>query len=259
MRAMAKLRQALGQRLGKHVWQDLEKNLQQPRYWLPLSLWAIILLTLFSMGQWSEHNAWQWLRLNLDKLQGSAWAWLWLLLVYLIRPILLLPISILTLASGLFFGVFWGFLYANIAIMLSTIIAYYIGWYFGDTLPSLPKAWQQRIQHNTFSSTFLSRIVAIPGDLVNYAAGMLRVKLAPFLLATLLGGSPGLLVGILVGAALESSLEEGKFVIKSSYLLAAGALLLLVSALAWWLRRFDSSTYAKDTTLEEKETHEAER
>lgn len=203
------------------------------------------------MGQWSEHNAWQWLRLNLDKLQGSPWAWLWLLLVYLIRPILLLPISILTLAAGLFFGVFWGFIYANIAIVLSTIIAYYIGWYFGDTLPSLPPSWQKRIQSNTFSTTFLTRILAIPGDLVNYAAGMLRVKLVPFLLATLLGGSPGLLVGILAGASLESSLQEGRLIIKSSYLIAAGILLLAVSALAWWLRRFEAANTSNDIAIAE--------
>lgn len=189
------------------------------------------------MGWWSEQSIGAFFRSSLDNIRSSPLAWLWLLLAYLIRPLLLVPISILTLATGLFFGVGWGLLYANIAILISTIMAYYIGWYFGDALPTLPPKWQERISTNTFSATFVSRMIALPGDLVNYAAGMLRIDLRPFLLATLLGGSPGLVVGLLAGASLETSLQEGAFSIKGWYLLLAAIVALIMMAVAWLLRR----------------------
>lgn len=176
----------------------------------------------------------------LDALRGEPLAPLWLLAIYLVRPLFLLPVSLLTVATGMLFGAFWGTAYAALATLLSAAAAYLLGRLFGGTLPAESETawsqrWSQRLKAYPFETVLLSRFLFVPGDLVNYVSGYLRVSLTAFVGATLIGGAPGLLVGVLAGASLESS--AATFRLNLGYLLASAGLLVVSLGVSWWLRR----------------------
>ena len=204
--------------------------------YLILALWAALLLGLWVYTSGQGRPPTVILRDSLTALRGDPLAPLWLLAVYLVRPLLLLPVSLLTVATGAVFGAVWGTVYATVATLLSVAVAYSVGRRFGTALPDESGAsWSQRLRNYPFETVLLSRFLFVPGDLVNYVSGYLRINLAAFLGATLIGGTPGLLVGVLAGASLEP--EATSFSLNPSYVLASAALLLVSLGVSWWLRR----------------------
>ncbi len=201
--------------------------------------WLLALLGfwIYTSGQGRPPTAL--LRDSLAALRGEPLAPLWLLAVYLVRPLLLLPVSLLTVATGVLFGAVWGTVYAVLATLLSTTVAYFLGRRFGTDLPGESAAWSQawsrRLKAYPFETVLLSRFLLVPGDLVNYLSGYLKINLAAFVGATLIGGAPGLLVGVLAGASLEP--DAATFSLKPTYLLASAGLLLVSLGVSWWLRR----------------------
>lgn len=156
--------------------------------------------------------------------------------LYLVRPLFLLPVTLLTLTAGLLFGAFWGFWYAAAATLASATVAYIVGRFFAQDLPGrFGQGVSTRLQRFPFETVLLCRFLLLPGDLVNYLAGFLRVRLGAFLLATLIGGAPGLLVGVLAGASLEGL--PGEVRLNAWYLVASGVLLGLSLGVSRWLRR----------------------
>ena len=179
------------------------------------------------------------LRNLLNALRDDPLAPFYLLFVYLVRPLFLLPVGLLTVAVGLLFGAFWGTVYALFAALLTAAVAYWLGRLFGGDLPKAARAgWLGRLKQYPFETVLLCRFLAVPGDLVNYAAGYLKISFAAFVGATAIGGTPGLLVAVLAGASLTSLSERStRFSLDWRYLLASAILLLLSLGGSWLLRR----------------------
>lgn len=200
-------------------------------FWLA----SLIAFWLFSRAQGASPVAL--LNALLMSLQTHPLSPLLLFGLYLVRPFLLLPVTLLTLASGLLFGAFWGFIYAAVATLVSATIAYAFGRFFARELPGR-FGWvlSARLARYPFETVLLSRFMLLPGDLVNYLAGFLRVRLGAFLAATAIGGVPGLLVGVLAGASLEGDLSGGVH-LNIWYLVASATLLCLSLGGSWLVRR----------------------
>lgn len=202
-----------------------------------LLLWLFLLLALWLGAAQQGTTPVALLRASLTALQGDPLAPLLLLLLYLLRPLFLLPVTLLTVASGLFFGAVWGVVYAGVATLLSATLAYLLGRTFARRVPDdAAPGLVGRLKVYPFETVLLSRFLFVPGDLVNYAAGYLRVPPGAFVLATAIGGLPGLLIGVLAGASLGSGLQ-GRVQLNLGYLLASAVLLLVSLGGSWWLRR----------------------
>ncbi len=80
------------------------------------------------------------------------------------------------------------------------------------------------------------RFLGVPGDLVNYAAGYLKISFWAFAGATFIGGAPGTLAGTLAGASL-TSVSAARIGLQWEFLLASAALLLVSLAVSWGVRR----------------------
>jgi uncharacterized membrane protein YdjX (TVP38/TMEM64 family) len=61
---------------------------------------------------------------------------------------------------------------------------------------------------HSFETVLVMRLLFLPYDLVNYLAGLLRLRWVPFLLATALGSLPGTVSFVLLGASLDR-VDEG--------------------------------------------------
>ena len=201
-------------------------------------LWLALLVGFWFYARSRDETPVSLLRSVLSALQDDPLAPLFLLLIYLVRPLFLLPVGLLTVAVGLLFGAFWGTVYALLAALLTAAVAYWLGRLFGRGLPAAQAGWLGRLKAYPFETVLLCRFLAVPGDLVNYASGYLKISFAAFLGATAIGGSPGLLVAVLAGASLTSLTERSaRFSLDWRYLLASAILLMLSLGVSWLMRR----------------------
>ncbi len=155
----------------------------------------------------------------IDTVGGAWWGVFAYVLVYLARPIVLFPASILTIVGGILFGPVLGVAVVVVAANASAMIAYGVGRLLGrtpggpdtPTTPdeaSLARRWSNRMRNNSFETVLVMRLLFLPYDLVNYLSGVLRLRWLPFLLATALGSLPGTVSFVLLGASLDR-VDEG--------------------------------------------------
>lgn len=166
--------------------------------------------------------------------------------IYLVRPLLLLPVTVLTAFCGYLFGPVWGAAAAHVAATASASVAYLMvrrwrgrhsaGAANGSAV--VPPGWMGRLRHGTFEAVLVSRLSFVPGDLVNGAAGALALPFGPFVAATALGGLPGTVVGVLAGAGMRGQdFRAAAIAVRPGFIVASLALALLSLAVAVTLRR----------------------
>lgn len=133
--------------------------------------------------------------------------------VYVLRPVVLFPASVLTILAGLAFGLFWGVVLTIVASNLSTAASYAVGKYFAS--PALINRLSgplgsavQRAISRPFETTLIMRLLALPFDAVGYVAGFARLRFAPFMAGSAIGTVVGTIAFVGFGASIES-LEDG--------------------------------------------------
>lgn len=138
------------------------------------------------------------------------WGPLLYIVLYTIRPLLLFPALILTLAGGLAFGPIWGTVYVVIGGLggacLCFVLARMFGRqtvrrYFGDKWYF--KAVETRIDEQGFRGMLFLRLVPIfPYDPVSCLAGLTSIRFRPYAIATTIGMVPGALAYNVLGCSL---------------------------------------------------------
>jgi len=131
--------------------------------------------------------------------------------MYIVRPFLLFPASILSMAGGLAFGTGFGMLYTLIGAVTGAVLSFLLarkigaGLFKGKSDPRLLKI-ERAMAKRGFAMVLLLRMAPfVPFDLVSYSAGAAGVKLRAFLPATLLGMLPGTFAYNFLGASLAKS------------------------------------------------------
>jgi uncharacterized membrane protein YdjX (TVP38/TMEM64 family) len=128
------------------------------------------------------------------------------IVLYAIRPLLFFPATILTLLGGFLFGPI-GILYTIIGSNASAMVAFGVGWFFGQDLlrqeesAGVLQRYAQRMRDNSFETVLIMRLIFLPYDLVNYASGFLKINWLAFLVATAVGSIPGTISFVLLGAS----------------------------------------------------------
>jgi len=90
-------------------------------------------------------------------LSNGFWGPVIYVLLYAIRPLILFPSTVLTLAGGFVLGPFLGVLYTIIASNISSTLAYFVGHFFGEGMlkdngsDGLIQRYTQRMMENSFS------------------------------------------------------------------------------------------------------------
>ena len=192
---------------------------------------------------------------------GSAW---WGIIafvgVYLARPVVLFPASVLTIVGGVLFGPFVGVIAVIIGANLSASLAFAIGRSLSAKIDhtstltletdqqSFIARWSQRMRDNSFETVLLTRFLFLPYDLVNYAAGALRIKYVPFITATAIGSLPGTISFVLLGASLDR-VDQGLDGL-NPYALVASVIIFVASlVVARTLKQRDKNLVAIPSTL----------
>ncbi len=132
------------------------------------------------------------------------------ILIYIIRPLIFFPTSILTPLSAIVFGPFLGWIYTfigeNIAATVAFLVARYLG---GDLLSRFKKIKridEELEEHGLRTVLFLRLVPLFPFDVVNFGLGLTAVSFRNYVIGTAVGVLPGLTAYIFLGASLLSGM-----------------------------------------------------
>jgi len=185
--------------------------------WLPLALLVLGLFCFFYF-QLYEFISFKTLQTHHQTLQ--AWTdeyYIYTVLVYMLVYIAAVAVSIpgatlLTLTGGYLFGIFAGVLYVVFSATLGASLLFLaVKTTIGDWLAKKAGRWikylEKGFQHNAFNYLLFLRLIPLfPFWVINIVPALLKVRLAIFVAATLIGILPGSLVYVMAGNGLGSLL-----------------------------------------------------
>ncbi|MEI5909394.1 TVP38/TMEM64 family protein [Bacillus spongiae] len=147
------------------------------------------------------------------------------IVMYSVRPIILFPASVLSLAGGLAFGTFWGFVFIFIGALGAASVAYFIAATFQNSFIKFEQSERtqmirKKMEENGFFIVLLLRFLPFLNfDLISYLGGLASVKYRSFLLATGLGIIPGTLAYSFLGSSLVSGNKTIIFIAVALFLI----------------------------------------
>ena len=126
---------------------------------------------------------------------------------------LLPPIGIMSLAAGFIFGPFLGSVGIMLGAFLGTSTTFFISRIFGGGfVEKITKGnakaveFQEKLNQKGFVTILLVRLIPlIPWEVVNYAAGLSKIKYKDFIFATLIGIFPAVLIQTFFSDRLSNS------------------------------------------------------
>jgi uncharacterized membrane protein YdjX (TVP38/TMEM64 family) len=171
--------------------------------------WAILLAGYWWYTTANGLTPMQTMQALVDFVSNSPYGFPLYVLVYMIRPIFLFPATLVTMTATYLYGPVQGIAYALVASNLSSMIAYFIGRFFGGGFlknineNNVLGKYANRLRQDGFQTTLILRFLFLPYDLVSYFSGFLHIDLGWFMLATILGSIPGTISFGMLGASIE--------------------------------------------------------
>lgn len=166
---------------------------------------------------------------NWVKSQG-IWGPIIYIIVYVLRPLIFFPASVLSATAGVIWGTALGFFYLQIAANISALAEFFIARYFArgaieKYLKGRAFNLDKKIEKHGFLTVLLIRLIPnVAWDIQNLSLGLTRVKFRDYFLATLIGIMPGSFAFVFFGASLINVLFNPKnfWVIITAVLLFVG-------------------------------------
>ncbi|MFZ5452075.1 MAG: TVP38/TMEM64 family protein [Thermodesulfobacteriota bacterium] len=207
----------------------------KPLLFFLLMVGAIVVVRLFNLHQFLEK---EWLR---QFVAGyGVWGPIIYLIIWTVAPPLFLPGLPITLAGGVLFGPFWGVVYvifgATAGATVAFLVARYLArdWVASKLQGARLMALDEKVAQEGWEIVAFTRLVPIfPFFLINYAFGLTRINLMPYVLATFFGMIP-VTVAYVYFSANVLDLFQGKL---SKELLIGVLLLGLVSSIPFIYKR----------------------
>jgi len=159
----------------------------------------------------------------------GSWSLAVYVLLYAVNTISLIPpIGVMSLAAGFIFGPALGSIGIMTGSFIGTTATFFISRFFGRGLVNRMtkgrfKNFEDKLNRNGFVTILFIRLVpVIPWEVVNYAAGLSRIKYRDFISATLVGIFPSVIIQTFFADRIAN------FSLKDPKLIAAIAAFLLL-------------------------------
>ena len=176
---------------------------------IALMAWALLLIGYWWYTSANGLTPMQTMQALVNFVSESPYGFPLYVLAYMIRPIFLFPATLVTMTATYLYGPVQGIAYALVASNLSSMIAYFIGKFFGGGFlqaineNNIVGKYAARLRADGFQTTLILRFLFLPYDLVSYFSGFLHIDLGWFMLATILGSIPGTISFGMLGASIE--------------------------------------------------------
>jgi phospholipase D1/2 len=218
---------------------------QKRRIWIG----GAVLLVLFAAAA-----AWKWTPLadviDIDRLSGWAASMrenparhLYLLGAYVIGSLLLVPITAIILVTAIIFGPILGSLYSVLGSLAGAVATYAIGRLLGqDFVRKIAGAkWrrlEKKIEQTGIVAVATLRLLPIaPFTVVNIVSGAFKVPLRDYILGSLLGLAPGIVITNLFARQFASAIRNPGI---GTVLFLLALVTITVGGTVWLKRRFKS-------------------
>lgn len=211
---------------------------------LALLFWSVLVGGYYIYANINNLTLADSLRLVVDFLTGSLLGPVFYMVIYALRPLIFFPATVLTLLGGFLFGPI-GILWTVVGSNASAMVAYGVGRYFGQGVldseeeTGVIQKYTQRMRQNSFETVLIMRLLFLPYDLVNYAAGFLKIRWQPFILATAIGSVPGTISFVLFGGSFGTldELVAGDLQVDPLSLIFSIVLILVSIGLSRFIKR----------------------
>lgn len=153
-------------------------------------------------------------RAVLKSVRGEAWAIAVVVLVFVLASAIIFPLNLLILTTAAVFGPWLGILYGGTGTVSSALVMFFIGGRLGREALNrmLGKRWQhglEGVRKRGLLAVVTFRLLPIaPFTFVNLAAGASGIRFVDFLVGTLIGMLPGLVLMSVMGDRIIRILVE---------------------------------------------------
>ncbi|HVJ52597.1 MAG TPA: TVP38/TMEM64 family protein [Aliidongia sp.] len=143
-------------------------------------------------------------------LADNPWAPLIFILVHIVASLVFIPRSIISVAAGLIFGLWWGIVLSTAGAMAGSLAGFFLARQLGGTSFGRDgKRWlnwvtrlQERLERGGWRAVALVRLMPImPHTPVNYAFGLTRISLSAYIAGSFVGLLPSTVLTVDIGAA----------------------------------------------------------
>lgn len=181
-----------------------------------LGILAAIIVAIFSIFQFTTLSVSDFTPENIKEfiLGFGVVAPIVFLLLYGLRGILLvIPVLAMALASGLAFGVWWGWLLNVSGATLNACVSFLAARYFGRSfIESIPffksgklKTFDDKAEVHGFKVVLFMRVIPLfQYDAVNFGSGISKIKFRDYAPASFIGMIPGGFITNFLGSRLEN-------------------------------------------------------
>jgi uncharacterized membrane protein YdjX (TVP38/TMEM64 family) len=170
-----------------------------------LVLPAVLLAGIACAVVWRDH-------LTVPQIQAfvaslGSWGPLVFMLAYAIGPAFLVPGLPFDLAAGILFGPVWGTVFSLVGATAGATVAFLAARTVGrqwteERLSGLLKKLKEAVDEGGWEAVAFARLVPlIPFNLLNYALGLTRIGLVPYVLASFVFMAPATAVYVYAGWA----------------------------------------------------------
>jgi phospholipase D1/2 len=223
-----------------------EHGNQRRRIWIGVG----ILIVLFAAAA-----AWKWTPLadlvSVEKM--SRWATslrespgrhFYIIGAYIVGSVLLVPITLLILVTAIVFGPVAGSIYSLIGCLAGALVTYGMGYFLGkDFVQKVAGARWKGIENKIGQTGIIAvatlRLLPVaPFTVVNIVSGAFKVPWRDYLLGSLLGLAPGILITNLFAHQFASAIRNPGI---GTFLLLAALIAVSVAGSVWLKRHFASA------------------
>ena len=202
---------------GEIVWRVLPSRIPRRHHWL--ALLAVLALVGGFWGLWNHTALKEWATLDtvLDafgRVRDMTLGPLWLILLYVAGGFVMFPLMLLIAATAIVMGPLWGVPTAMGGALASAAALFWVGRRLGRKPVeryggTVVRRVSQRLGDSGVLAVAGVRVVPVaPFTVVNLVAGASRIRFLDYLIGTMLGMAPGILVFNLLGHQLERTLTE---------------------------------------------------
>jgi uncharacterized membrane protein YdjX (TVP38/TMEM64 family) len=160
---------------------------------------------------------------------------------YAIRPLILFPATLLTIASGLIFGPWLGTLFTIIGENASANFGFaLVRWFGRESIAAhstpLMSRWDKKLRKNGLVTVMTMRLIMLPFDAVNFGCGLTAIRHRDYAIGTFIGILPSLIGFVLLGGIAAPGVHDRTLVVVLSALF-----MFLGFGIAHYLKRRDSA------------------
>lgn len=206
----------------------------------------IAALVIAIVAAWLHRDALDIVALDARIRDAGAWGPALFMGAYVLATVLSLPGALLTLAGGALFGPVWGTIYSLTGATVGATAAFVITRYVAsDWVKRRAGGWVLSLIDGVEKEgwrfvAFVRLVPILPFNLLNYALGLTRIRLAHYMLASYVFMLPGALAYTYLGYAGREAIAGADSVLEKG--LAALALLAAVAFLPRFVRRLRGSS-----------------